>query len=261
MPTLQSNGIRLYYEVKGAGQPLVLIHGLGSSTRDWEPQVQEFSKDYQVVTFDLRGHGRSDKPAGPYTIPLFAADTAGLLKALGIASAHVVGISLGGSVAFQLAVDSPALVKTLTIVNSAPGPFMAEEQFKQEIERRVGIVKQMGMQAMGQALAPGLFPKPEHASLREDFVAHWAENDSRAYVDATLSLLGWSVIDRLGSIQSPTLVIAADQDYSPVAVKEAYVKQMPNAALVVISDSHHATPLEQPAKFNATLRQFLTKHS
>ncbi len=136
MPTTLSNGIKLYYEVNGTGQPLVLIHGLGSSTRDWEVQVREFSKTYQVVAFDLRGHGRSDKPAGPYTIPLFAADTAGLLKALGIQSAHIVGISLGGSVAFQFAVDCPAMVKTLTIVNSAPGPFMSEEQFKQEVDRR-----------------------------------------------------------------------------------------------------------------------------
>ena len=80
MPTLQSNKINLYYEVTGEGQPLLFSHGLGSSARDWELQVGEFSKNYQVITIDLRGHGRSDKPAGPYSMSMFAADTGGCLS-------------------------------------------------------------------------------------------------------------------------------------------------------------------------------------
>src|SRR5690349_9844570 len=120
MPTVQVNSIRLYYEIHGTGQPLVFIHGLGSSTRDWEAQVPEFSKSYQVVTFDLRGHGRSGKPAGPYSMAMFSADLADLLETLDIAAAHVVGLSLGGAIAFQFALDDPARVRTLTIVNSGP---------------------------------------------------------------------------------------------------------------------------------------------
>jgi 3-oxoadipate enol-lactonase len=72
MPKIQSNGINLYYEIHGEGQPLLLIHGLGSSARDWEYQVAEFSESYEVITFDLRGHGQSDKPAGPYSMELTA---------------------------------------------------------------------------------------------------------------------------------------------------------------------------------------------
>lgn len=260
MPTFHSNNINLNYHVDGKGQPLLFIHGLGSSMQDWESQVTEFAKKYQVITLDLRGHGKSDKPEGPYSIPLFSADAADLLKSLSIGLAHIVGISLGGAVAFQLAIDHPELVKTLTIVNSAP-TLGEPAQAQQEVERRVGIVQQMGMRAMGQALSPNLFPKPEHAALRDTFVERWAGNDPRAYVDATRSMLGWNVISRLGSIQCPTLVIAADQDYSPVAVKQAYVKLMPNARLVVIPDSHHATPIEKPAEFNQALAQFLAEHS
>ena len=155
--------------MSGNGQPLVFIHGLGSSTRDWEFQVPEFSRSYQVITFDLRGHGRSDKPEEPYHLPMFAADLAGLLSGLGLA----------------------------------------------------------------------------------------AENDPEAYIAATRSMLGWNVTDRIGSIQCPVLVITADQDYTPVAVKEAYVKLLPNAQLVVIPGTHHATPMEQPEKFNAVLMAFL----
>ncbi len=259
MPKIQANNINLYYETRGEGQPLVFIHGLGSSTRDWESQIPEFSKSFQVITLDLRGHGQSDKPAGPYTMQQFSDDLSGLLQALGVASAHIVGISLGGGIAFQFAIDHPTQVKTLTIVNSAP-TLGDPAQVKPEIDRRVGIVQQMGMRAMGQALAPNLFPKPEHAVLRETFIERWAENDPRAYIEATRSMLDWNVVAQLGKIQCPTLVIAADQDYSPVAVKEAYIKLMPNARLVVIPDAHHATPIERPAEFNAALAKFLGEH-
>jgi pimeloyl-ACP methyl ester carboxylesterase len=256
MPMAQANTIRLYYEIHGAGQPLVLIHGLGSSTRDWEAQVPEFSQSYHVITFDLRGHGQSDKPTGPYHVAMFAADLADLLQTLGIGAAHVVGLSLGGAVAFQFALDYPERVKTLTIVNSAPtlgDPAYAQ----QEIERRIGIVRQLGMRAMGQALSANLFPGPEQASLRETFVERWAENDPEAYIHATRSMLGWDVTDRLSALRCPTLVIAADQDYSPIDVKEAYVKLIPDAQLVVIADAHHAVPMEQPEQFNTVLRRFM----
>ena len=258
MPRIPANHINLYYEVSGQGPALVFIHGLGSSTRDWEYQVPDFAGSYQVITFDLRGHGRSDKPDGPYAVSMFAADMDGLFQAVGVQSAHVAGISLGGCVAFQFALDYPNRIKTLTVVNSAPTAG-APEQAQIEIERRVGIVQQFGMRGMGQALSEHLFPQSEH--LRQTFVDRWAENDPAAYIAATRSLLTWNVTDRLRSIECPTLIIAADQDYSPVAVKEAYVKLMAHAQLVVIPDAHHAVPLERPHEFNAVLAKFLAQHS
>ncbi len=192
---------------------------------------------------------------------MFAADVADLLQVLEVSSAHIVGISLGGAVAFQLALDFPALVKTLTIVNSAPTLGGTPEQAEQEIARRVGIVQQFGMRAIGQNLSPALFPELEQASLRDTFVERWAENDPAAYIAATRSMLNWDVTDRLGSIQAPTLVIAADQDYSPVAVKEAYTRLLPDAQLAVIADAHHAVPLELPEEFNQVLAQFLARHA
>lgn len=259
MTTLRANGVDIYYEVAGEGQPLVFIHGLGSSTQDWESQVPVFAKSFKVITFDLRGHGRSDKPAGPYDVPMFSHDLAGLLQGLDIPRAHIVGISLGGGVAFEFAINYPAQTKTLTIVNSAPtlGPV---EQTQPEIERRVGIVQQLGMGAMGQALAAGLFPKPEQAPLRDTFVERWSRNDPQAYIAATRSMLGWNVMNRLGEIKCPSLIIAADQDYSPVAIKEMYIKLMPNAKLAVIPDAHHATPIEKPEEFNRVLLDFLSQH-
>jgi len=115
------------------------------------------------------------------------------------------------------------------------------------------------MRAMGQALSPNLFPKPEQASLRETFVERWAANDPQAYIEATRSMLGWDVTDRLGSITCPVLVIGSDQDYGPLAAKEAYRQLMPHARLAVIPDAHHAVPMERPEAFNSVLLQFLAE--
>ncbi len=257
MPKIQSNGINLYYEIHGEGQPLLFIHGLGSSTRDWEFQVQEFSKSYKVITFDLRGHGQSDKPAGPYKMSMFAADTVGLLKALGIENPHIVGLSLGGGVAYQLAVDASLPIRSLTIVNSTPELLVRTFKDRMMVWQRIAIVKLLGMKKMGEMLSKRLFIKPEQEDIRQIFVTRWAENNQRAYLDAMRALVGWSVTAHIGSIRCPTLIIAADQDYSPVSAKEAYTAQIQGARLVVIPDSRHATPVERPQEFNQALMKFL----
>jgi 3-oxoadipate enol-lactonase len=261
MPSLHVRDIDLYYEVNGQGQPIVFIHGLGSSACDWEMQVPVFSKQYQVVTFDLRGHGKSGKPRGPYSISLFSTDTAELITGLGLAPTHVVGISLGGMIALQLAVSAPDLVKSLTVVNAGP-EFVVRtaKEYLQVLQRQV-IVRLLGMRRMGEVLSKRLFPKPGQQELRQLFVERWAANDPRAYRDAMQAIVGWSVTDHLNSIQCPTLVIAADQDYTPVATKEAYVARMPHAELVVISDSRHATPVERPEEFNEVLAAFLSRQA
>src|SRR4030066_2259755 len=121
MPKLRVNNTAIYYEVTGQGEPLLLIHGLASSSRSWKKQVPFFARHYRVITFDIRGHGRSDRPLRePYSIKLFATDTVELMKAIGIESAHVVGFSMGGMVGFQLAVDVPEMVTSLVAVNCCP---------------------------------------------------------------------------------------------------------------------------------------------
>jgi 3-oxoadipate enol-lactonase len=260
MANVTINNINLYYEEHGDGDPLVFIHGLGSSTQDWESQVSDFSKSYKVVTLDLRGHGRTDKPAGPYFIPMMASDLAGLFQSLRLPPAHVVGLSLGGAVAFQFVLDYPFSVKTMTIVNSGPSLGGTPEEAQKEIERRVGIVQQLGMRAMGEALSPALFPNPAQAALRETFSKRWAGNDPQAYIEATRSIAGFNVLEKLGEIECPTLILASDQDYTPVSIKENYTRLIPNAELVVIQGAHHALPLEEPEKFNIALREFLARN-
>lgn len=257
MPKITLNNAEIYYETAGKGQMVLFIHGLGSSVRDWETQIPVFSKSFQTVAFDLRGHGQSQKPQGPYSMSLFASDAAELIKSLGGAPVHVVGISLGGMVAFQLAVNHPELVKSLTIVNSGPEVVVRTLKDRWQVFLRFAIVRLLGMRKMGEVLSKRLFPKPEQDNLRDTFVERWAENDTRPYLDTLRAIVGWSVADRIREIAAPTLVVAADGDYTPVASKQGYVSKMQNAKMIVIQDSRHAVPVEKPEEFNAIVIDFL----
>lgn len=261
MPDIEANGVKLNYEITGQGQPILFIHGLGSSGRDWEYQIDFFSPSYRVVTYDVRGHGKSEKPRGPYSVPLFAADTVALIRALQIEPAHIVGISMGGMIAFELVVSAPELVRSLVIVNSAPALVIKTISERVQLLQRLWIVRLLGMRKMGEVLSQRLLPKAEHAPLRELFVQRWAENDRRAYLDSMRALVNWSVADKLATIHCPTLVIASDHDYTPVETKQAYVAQMPTAELVVIEDARHAVTVEKPAEFNQVLKAFLARTS
>jgi len=249
--------LTVYYERHGQGAPLLLIHGLGSSTRDWENQVKALSSFYEVIVFDLRGHGKTDKPKGPYKVSLFAKDTAQLIQSLFSKPIDVVGHSLGGMIAFQLALDFPSLVNRLVIINSGPAVIFPNLKTRFYFYLRRLSVKWFGMKKLSQQLAKALFPKPEQDELREIFIARWEENDPRAYLDSLKAFLGWNVIPRLGSIKCPTLIIAADHDYTPVAFKEYYTKLIPGAILKVIPDSYHITLIDKPNELNQVLLDFL----
>lgn len=259
MPKLLVNDIEQYYESRGQGSPLLLIHGLGSSTQDWEMQVAYFSKFYQVITYDVRGHGRSDKPPGPYSVPLFAADIIALMRELHLGPLNIVGISMGGAIAFQMSIDAPDLINSMVIVNFTPELIMRTFKERMTLWLRTMIVRVLGMRKMGQVLSDRLFPKPEHEELRKRFTNSWAKNDKRAYLNSLNALVGWSVADRLNEIDCPVLVIASDEDYTPVATKEAFIGKIKSAELVVIDDARHAVIVERPDEFNQVLHGFLKR--
>lgn len=257
MPKIHTSDIDLYYEIEGEGEPLLLLHGLGSSGAAWGFQRQAFAQEYQVIMPDIRGHGRSDKPPGPYSMSLFAADIIGLLDALQIAAVHVVGLSLGGMIGFQMAVDHPGRLRCLTAVNS--GPEVVPRTFRERwaIWQRQLLVNLFSMERIAETIGSRLFPEPDQVELRQMAVQGFAANDKAAYKAATGAFLGWSVRDRLEQIRCPVLLIASDQDYTPVSTKEAFLAEIPGSRLVVIENSRHATPIDQPAAFNAAVSEFL----
>ena len=251
------NNIQLYYEEHGEGNPLLLLHGLGSSAQDWQLQVEAFASRYRVIAPDMRGHGRSGKPRGPYSVPLFAKDVAAFMRALNLPPAHVVGLSMGGMIAFQLAIDAPELLKSLTIVNSASELIPRTWAEKKDLFTRLLIARFMGMKKMGEFLGDRLFPEAQQAELRRIFAGRWAQNNKRAYLASFHALTGWSVTARLGEIQCPTLIVAGAMDFFPLPYKQEYTAKIPRAELVVVPNSRHATPVDQPEAFNTILRAFL----
>lgn len=257
MSQIKTNGITMHYETAGEGEPLLLLHGLGSRSDDWQLEVPVFAERYRVITADMRGHGRSDKPPGPYSVPMMAADVFGLLDGLGVASAHVVGLSMGGMIAFQMAVDHPERVRSLVIVNS--GPALVPRTFKDRLRiwQRLAIARVFGPARTGRFLSKRLFPKPEQEPFRERLIAQWAENDPAAYLASMRALVGWSVLDRVGGIGCPTLIVSGDRDYTPVDAKRAYAALIPGARLEVIKDSGHATPMDQAGRFSECVLDFL----
>jgi pimeloyl-ACP methyl ester carboxylesterase len=263
MPTLRTNDAELYYEETGSGEPVLLLHGLGSSTLDWAPQIEALRGSYRVIALDARGSGWSRdllKPSGPFSVAQFAADAAALLDNRAAAPAHVVGLSMGGMIAFQLAVDAPRYIRTMTIVNSGPAlvPRTRDEIRTLRIRRLVSRL--LGPKGMGRLLAKRLFPKPEQEDKRKLFRQRMAANDKRAYIATQDALFGWSVLDRIDGIDAPTLVVSSDQDYVPVAVKEQWVRRMQHAELRVVTDARHALPIEYPEKLNPLLLEFLDSH-
>jgi len=180
-----------------------------------------------------------------------------LIEHLRLGPVHYVGLSMGGMIGFQLAVDQPQALKSLTIVNSAPQVKLRSRDDYWQWFKRWSLMRLLSLETIGKALGSKLFPKPEQADLRRKMAERWAKNDKRAYLASFDAIVGWGVQERLSRVSCPTLVISADRDYTPVALKETYVKLLPDARLVVIDDSRHATPLDQPERFNHTLLDFL----
>ncbi len=260
MPTAHVNDVEIFYDVHGSGEPLVLLHGLGASSQDWEHQVPEFSRHYQVITPDLRGFGRSAKPSGPYSIAQFSADMRALLAELHVERCHLLGLSMGGAVAFQMALDQPALLTSLIIVNSSPNFGLHSWRRRLMAWTRILVPHLFGMRTLSHHVVNRLFPKPEQSELRARLLARGSSNDRDAYVAAVHALKGWTVERRLGEIGTPTLVISAEFDYTPVSEKEQYVAHMRQAKLRVIADSRHASHWDQWQEFNRLVLEFLREH-
>ena len=256
-PVLTLSDIDLHYELKGQGEPLVLLHGLGSSCQDWEFQWGPLGERFQLIIPDMRGFGQSSKPPGPYTVAQYANDLLALLDHLDIQKTHLLGYSMGGAAAFQFAVEHPDRLQRLIIVNSVPDFSLDHWRKRLELWVRQTVIRMLGVPTLAQLIAKRLFPDPEQEELRAMTIERYGSNVKHAYLSALDGLAGWSVADRIEQLTLPTLVLAAEHDYTPFAEKEAFVARMPNARLVQIKDSRHGTPMDQPEVFNDLVLSFL----
>jgi len=265
VPKVRVNDIQLYYEVHGQGEPLLLIVGLGGSTRGWDMQVPTFSREYQVVAFDNRGSGRSDKPATRYTIRLFADDTIGLMDALGIASAHVYGQSMGGFIAQELALNYPQRVRTLVLGSTSCGGRQAVAASPENLTLMASLNTLSPEEAVEKNL-PFLYSAEFIAHKREEIIARsLVEAELRppldAYARQVQAALRHNTYDRLPQILCPTLVISGSDDkVVPAENSSILAERIPNAELVVLPKAGHGYLVECAEESNAIVLDFLRRH-
>ena len=256
MGVLRVEGARLYFQTAGSGEPLVLLHGLGASTADWEYQVPEFSKHFHVVIPDLRGHGASDR-AGEYGVERFAADTWQLLDRLKLPSATLVGHSMGGAVAMQMALDRPGRVPRMVLANTLPS-FRTDTAAKRAmLWTRLLLMGLFGPRRLSQIMTRRLYPRPDQATLREKVARRNARNDRNVYLATIRALTRWSVRDRLAELTLPILVLASEHDYFGGEEVEPFVATLPRGTLQRFPGARHGLPLEMPEAFNRAVLEFL----
>ena len=252
------NGISLEYLDRGEGEVILLLHGLGSTKADWDLQLEPFSEEFRIIAPDLRGHGNSSKPENKdaYGIPECAEDMKLLLDELGISKCMLVGFSMGGAVAFEMAVRYESMISKMVIVNTAPDFNALGEMGEQMIKERTEMLRSQGMNAMAEKVAEGMFPQDDQKPLRDAFYQRASANDLEAYYNSFITLMDWGIGEKVKTIEVPSLVVASDMDYTPVELKESYTKKMKNARLVVIRNSRHGVTMDQPEQFNEALLKF-----
>jgi pimeloyl-ACP methyl ester carboxylesterase len=261
LPFCNVNNLNLYFEKSGSGPVIVLLHGLGSSTEDWEYQIPEFSKKFTVISLDFRGFGKSDRSAASYSIPELSGDLAKFLEVQGITKAFLVGISMGGMVALECAATHPERIAGVVATNSLPELKFENLYVRFKFWQRIFIVKTFGLKYFGGVCAKALFPKPQHEELRRKFSSRMIRNDTKIYLSMLESFVEWSIIPKLHQIKCPTLIIGSDSDYTTQEYKESYASKIPLGRTVLIKDSGHGTPFDQPQIFNEAVERFVDEIS
>jgi len=249
-------GLRIFYQDVGAGEVVLLIHGIGASSDDWEEQLPEFSHHYRIIAPDLRGFGRSEQQ-GPFSIDQFAADLWALLDRLEIGYCHIVGHSMGGAVALQMALEQPDRVNRMVLSGTLPS-FQPNSPHKLWLlGYRLVMMALLGPQRLSAAVSRHLFPNPDHEHLRARVARRGSRNSRRVYLGTILNAARWSVAEQLAELPMPTLVMMAEHDYFPMEDAMAFAAAIPGAGFEVLQGLHHSAPMEAPERFNSTVLPFL----
>jgi pimeloyl-ACP methyl ester carboxylesterase len=250
------NGVRLTCSVEGQGPPLLLLHGLGGSHDDWRKQVPVFARRYRVIAPDLRGFGASERQE-PFTVQQHARDAAALLEALGVERAHVVGLSMGGAVAMELALSEPSRVAGLVLANTAPSFELRGWQRRYMGFSRLLLALLFGVGGVARLFSKAVFPAPHQESLRKRLLERASHTSRWVYIASLRALVRWDARERLPSLRSPTLVIGAEHDYTDIHEKRRWAARIPHARVVMLPGSRHRSELDAPAAFNDAVGRFL----
>ena len=262
MPKAMVQGINLYYEVHGYGYPLVLIRGLASNADHWYCQVPAFSSHFSVITFDNRGIGRSDITDSPFTISTLADDTVGLMDVLGISRGHVLGISMGGMIAQELALKYPERVNGLILACTHCGG-------KNAVAPDPAVIQNLAASLFSgteEALQKGLTSLFTERTIKESpsILQRYGEVSRKfpppavVLVNQLKAVQGHDTWEKLPTIRNPTLVIAGKEDVLiPPENSKILAERIPNARLQILERGGHQFLIEEPDGFNNAVFEFL----
>jgi 3-oxoadipate enol-lactonase len=252
------NGTSLRYEVAGNGERLVVLtHGLGGDLEYWTPHVEALSRHYRVLTWDLRGHGESATPPGPYDVGLFARDLAALLDHAGAREAHVVGHSGGGVVSQRFALDFPDRVRSLVLASTSSE---VSEKASRGWHRVADAIERQGFGADRDPDARGFSPAfaAAHPEVVRELARRTRRSDPAAYAATARAFGSYGWTADLGRIAAPVLILQGlDDALTPPGGSVILSRGLPRARLVMLPGAGHNLPIEKPALFSTALLAFL----
>ena len=258
MPYAEHAGTRIYWEERGSGEPLLLIMGLGVTLEGWSRLGPALARRYRTILFDNRGVGRSDVPAGPYAIDTMADDAAAVLDAAGVGRAHVCGFSMGGMIAQELALRSPARVASLVLGCTSPGARDAVPA-RPEVAAALGARQRMTREEAMWAMAPYIYAaSTPRERIEEDFARRLsAPVGADAYFAQLAGIRAWGgTLSRLPKVSVPTLVIHGDADsLVPPENGRIIAHAIPGARLVIVPCASHIFTTD---RFDASLDAILS---
>lgn len=249
MPMLDRDGVKIYCEVHGDGPALLLTHGYSATSGMWKGQIEALSKDFKLILWDMRGHGRSDYPQdqSAYSEEATVADMAAILDAVGAKDAIIGGLSLGGYMSLAFHRAHPERTRALLIIDTGPGfrKDAAREAWNETARKTAERFEAEGLSSL-----QSLSPERRQAEHRDASGLVRAARGMLAQRDAR-------VINSLPEIKMPSLIVVGADDTPFLAASDYMAAKIPNAQKVVIPDAGHAANIDQPAAFNAALLEFL----
>ncbi|HEV8428861.1 MAG TPA: alpha/beta fold hydrolase [Pyrinomonadaceae bacterium] len=262
MPKVAVNGLQLYYEIEGNGEPVVLIPGFAAGRWIWFKQTGDLSRNFRVIVFDPRGVSASDKPEGPQTISLLADDVAHLLQTIGIASAHIVGASFGGFVAQEFALRYPSMTRKLVLCCTS---FGGPHHVVPAPETLMALASTKGLNSEERMRANLLLAfTPEYVQTQVNEVDHIvqlrATNDvpEHIYLSQLQAAVSFNAESRHSDIKTPTLVLSGDADVIvPVQNSRNLAAAIPGAKLQIVEGGSHTFFIEQAHDFNQIISAFI----